>query len=139
MDIIKRLFKCLQPKDPIMENIKSIKNEIATGNVHQTNQLINKTICEVSLLENPLKKTQFINKLNECIIERNKKFSPVKGIILQLKSSNRSIVELPTAVVFKIRCETCQRINRVCGGNVNNVFAPAKCFNCSSVELTAVT
>lgn len=139
MDILRNLFKCFQKRDRITKNIESINHGIASGNVCETNQLINKTICAVTLIENPAKKKQFINELNACIIERNKKFSPINGIILQLKSSEKRIIELPTAVVFKIRCDTCKRINRVCGGNVNNVFAPAKCFNCSSVELAVVT
>lgn len=139
MDIFKKLFKCFQKRDPIMKNIETINNEITSGNLHETNQLINKTIGDVRLIENPVKKLQYISELNACIIERNKKFIPVNGIILQLKSSEKRIIELPTAVVFKIRCDTCKRINRVCGGNVNNVFAPAKCFNCSSVELAVVT
>lgn len=111
--------------------IKDLQSALNNESIHVVNALINKAILHLS--ENPHSESHII-ALNRCIIARNKR-EPFRGIILHLSSPPSNIKSFPKALVFRVKCEDCKKVNKVCGGIHNNIFAPAVCPNCQGCDL----
>lgn len=101
------------------------------------NALINKAIVHLSDNQDSPQFSNNIRILNRLIIERNKR-EPHRGIILHLSPPPSNIKTLPKALVFRVKCEDCKKVNKVCGGMHNNVFAPATCPICPSSKMAII-
>lgn len=79
-------------------------------------------------------KQELIDRLNKCIIERNKRVRiPIQGIILQLRE-DKDFVNC-AAALFVIECKTCGHAFRWSGNSDLDIYAPPVCPECMSCDL----
>lgn len=79
-------------------------------------------------------KTQLIDRLNECIIARNKIVShPAHGIVIQLRE-NKDFITCVAAVCY-VQCQQCKHFMTFSGNSDCDIYAPIRCTKCRSFEL----
>lgn len=77
---------------------------------------------------------QLIDRLNVCIIARNKLLSyPSHGIVIQLRE-NKDFVHC-VAAICHVQCQECKHFMTFSGNTDCDIYAPIKCTRCKSFEL----
>lgn len=77
---------------------------------------------------------ELIKRLNVCIVKVNKQVKfPHHGIIIQL-CEDRDCIHCAARLV-KVKCNTCGYEWQISGNSELDMFAPAKCPECASVDI----
>ena len=102
-----------------------------TSDIRQIIKLIKKG---QDVIPNPTK-TQLIDRLNTCIIARNKHTSHrTHGIVMQLRRQPKNIVHC-VAAICHVQCQNCKHFMTFSGNTECDIYAPITCTKCQSFDL----
>jgi len=115
----------------------SLKAQDPKPNIQKLVSDIKKTINLIKTGEDVIPyatKQQLIDRLNQCIIARNKLvFHPTHGIAIQLREFKDFITSC--AAICHVQCQECNHIMTFSGNSDTDIYAPIKCTKCQSFEL----
>jgi hypothetical protein len=81
-------------------------------------------------------KNLLIERLNACIIKRNKLVStPMHGIIIQLRDFKEFVHCV--ALLCYVQCQDCKHFMTFSGNTDCDIYAPIRCSKCKSFELAS--
>jgi hypothetical protein len=114
--------------DGIWENVKHVEDkEERLAMIIEYNRF-------KDLLHTMKLRHELIKRLNVCIVKVNKQVKfPHHGIIIQL-CEDRDFIHCAARLV-KVKCNTCGYEWQISGNSELDMFAPAKCPECASVDI----